>query len=124
MLTADTRRRMRLSHRGTALALLASLWLPHGNAVGEEAVEATGKITRSPVLGPRAPDGSMGGTIPSAVPGWTPHPSDAQDAYVFVPGDGWELGDTRAERSSSDAESGPRPARGGESCHPGVRCIR
>lgn len=124
MLTTDPRRMMRLSHCGTALVLLASLWLPHANAVPDETVDATGKLVRSPVLGPRAPDGSMGGIIPSAVPGWTPHPSDAHDAYVFVRPDGWELGDTRAERSGPDAETGPRPATGRESCQPGVPCIR
>lgn len=83
------------------LLLLASTWLPHALAATDARAargEATGKITRSPVVGPRAPDGTMGGTIPSAVPGWTPNPADARDAYVYVPQEGWRRGDTRQER--------------------------
>jgi len=60
----------------------------------------TGKLTRSPVLGPADADGVMGGTIPSAMPGWQPHRKDAEDAYVYVPGKGWLQGDTREERQT------------------------
>jgi hypothetical protein len=58
----------------------------------------TGKLRESPVLGPADADGVMGGAIPSALPGWEPKLRDTQDAYVYVPAQGWLKGDTRAER--------------------------
>lgn len=125
MFNTDTRRSSQLSHWGTAVALLAGLWLPHANAAAEEIDGATGKITRSPVLGARAPDGTMGGIIPSAVPGWTPHLADAHDAYVYIPREGgWDLGDTRLERSGDGGGSVAVPATDRATCHPDVPCIR
>lgn len=80
------------------VVLLACLWLPHALAATE---------ARPVPSEAQAPDGKRGGTIPSALPGWTPNPGDAHDAYVYVPREGWRLGDTPRERA---AASGP-PAR-------------
>lgn len=94
-------------HCAPALALLTAAWLSSAVAADAPPVAAdpTGKITRSPVLGPRADDGTLGGIIPSAVPGWTPNPSDGKDAYVYVPQVGWRLGDTPEERATLEPRS-------------------
>ncbi|MBC5785435.1 hypothetical protein H8N03_20980 [Ramlibacter sp. USB13] len=63
--------------RRTALCLAASL-LPLAHAQRGPAAPDDAPV--SAVLGPRAPDGAMGGLIPSADPAWRPGmPVDARE---------------------------------------------